>query len=402
MENTKKGIIKNKHYFLIALVMLLLTHFIMGVLLLSMSKKALRQQIDQRMLDVANTAAYQLDGDEIEKFTADDVGSESYEKALNILRSFQNNIRLDYIYCVKAETTGSFTFILDPDPENPGAFGSPVFTTEAMRNAARGIPDVDKKAFTDEWGRFYSAYSPVFDSEGNVAGIVGVDFNADWYDGEINSHKAVVVILSMLALTIGIALTLITHNFALEGEKKEYMKKLEETLQREEEQKQELGSVINLAYTDPLTGVKSKHAYVEAVERIDKGLADRNISEFGIVVFDINGLKVINDTLGHEEGDKYIKAGCDLICTIFCHSLVYRIGGDEFTVILEGTDYNNREELVTAFNLKIEENLASGKVAVSTGVDTYDPEIDRNFSSVFERADKKMYERKRYLKSLNV
>ena len=85
MENTKKGIIKNKHYFLIALVMLLLTHFIMGVLLLSMSKKALRQQIDQRMLDIANTAAYQLDGDEIEKFTADDVGSESYEKAKAIL-----------------------------------------------------------------------------------------------------------------------------------------------------------------------------------------------------------------------------------------------------------------------------------------------------------------------------
>jgi diguanylate cyclase (GGDEF)-like protein len=374
----------------------------MGFSLLSMSKKALRQQIDQRMLDVANTAAYQLDGDEIGKFTAEDVGSESYEKALDILRSFQNNIRLDYIYCVKAEEVGQFTFIIDPDPDKPGAFGSPVFTTEAMRDAAKGIPGVDKKAFTDEWGRFYSAYSPVFDSDGNVAGIVGVDFNADWYDGEINSHKAVVVILSMLALTIGIALTLMTHTFALEGEKKEYMKKLEETLQREEEQKQELGSAIHLAYTDPLTGVRSKHAYIEAVERIDKGVADGKMSEFGVVVFDINGLKAINDTLGHEEGDKYIIAGCELICMMFCHSPVYRIGGDEFAVILEDIDYNNREELVTAFNLKIEENLVSGKVVVSTGIDIYDSETDRNFSSVFERADKKMYERKRYLKSLDV
>jgi len=390
----------NMRSLMIALVLMLIIHIIMGVMLITMSKNAIREQIDARMLDAVNTAAFQLSGDELKRITGDDKESEEYVNALSLLRSFQQNIKLDYIYAVKINDDGTFAFLIDPDIEDPADYGEKIETTEALIKASKGTPAVDKVAVTDEWGRFYSAYAPVWDSDGNVAALVGVDFDADWYDGELNSHKAVVVILSMIALTIIIGITFISHTSVLEGEKNEYRKKLEETLLRELEQKQELGSARRLAYTDPLTGVKSKRAYLEAIERIDKGVSDGSIDEFGVIVFDLNGLKTVNDTLGHEEGDRYIKEGSAIICGTFCHSPVFRIGGDEFVVILEGTDYLKRDILIAEFEELIEENQRSGKVVVSSGMDEFDLSCDTSFSSVFERADKKMYERKCYLKTL--
>ena len=399
--NKKAAKIKiSKRNFLIALVLLLLTHVLMGVTLIIMSKNELRKQIEERMLDIAKTAAYQLNGDELEKLSAESVWTEPYNRALATLRSFQVNIQLDYIYGIKANDDGSFCFTIDPDPDSPGQFGKKIENTEALENAARGNADIDKIAYTDEWGRFYSAYCPVFDSAGKVAGIVGVDFNADWYDEALSSHKAVVIIVTMLALTIVIVFTMIMHTSVIEGEKNKYKEKLEETLQREQEQEQELGSARHLAYTDSLTGVKNKHAYHEATERIDKGIKDRTETEFGVIVFDLNGLKLINDTLGHEEGDKFLKEGCSLICGKFCHSPVFRIGGDAFVVLLEGADYTHRETLLAEFDRQVEENQANGRVVVSTGIDIFRPGEDKYYSTVFERADKKMYERKCYLKSI--
>ena len=194
--------------------------------------------------------------------------------------------------------------------------------------------------------------------------------------------------------------TCLLHTFVLEDEKAEYSHRLTEMFRRDQEQKEALGSARQMVYTDPLTGVKSKHAYIEAVNRIDSGITDGSINEFGVIVCDLNGLKLINDTLGHEAGDEYIKTGCMLICKKFTHSPVYRIGGDEFAVLLEGEDYSRRSELLIELDRQIEENLLSGEVVVSTGIDIYIPSCDSSFSSVFERADKKMYERKRFLKAI--
>ncbi len=401
MSNNGKKLRISKRAFAVALALLVATHVLMGVTLIAMSKKDIRNQIEQRMLDIANTAAYQLDGDELKTLTPDDKGTEKYEKALNTLCSFQENIQLDYIYAIRAEDNGTFTFLIDPDKDDPGAFGELIDTTEALQNAAKGKADVDKVACTDDWGRFYSAYSPVFDSDGNVVAIVGVDFNADWFDDMLASHKAVVIVLTMIVLTIGIVLALVIHTSGIELEKNKYREKLKETLQREHEQEQELGSAMHLAYTDSMTGVKNKHAYLEAVEHYDAQIAEGTIEEFGVIVFDLNGLKKINDTLGHEEGDKYIKNGCSLICKKFCHSPVFRIGGDEFVVLLEGSDYHDRDLLLDSFDNQVEQNQKNGSVVISTGMEIFNKERDKNYSSVFERADKKMYKRKYILKNLN-
>lgn len=137
----------------------------------------------------------------------------------------------------------------------------------------------------------------------------------------------------------------------------------------------------------------------EFKESIEANLRSRKISEFAVAVFDLNDLKYVNDNLGHEAGDQYIKDGCMLICKTFTHSPVFRIGGDEFAAFLTNQDYENREELVSGFNAKVDDNLANGEVVVAAGISVYDPAKDSGYDEVFTRADELMYERKKELKA---
>ena len=192
----------------------------------------------------------------------------------------------------------------------------------------------------------------------------------------------------------------ILHTFVVGGIKEDRRRELEEMLRTNEQQRQELGSARHLAYTDSLTGVKSTHAYVETEKALDARIASGQIREFGVVVFDMNGLKLVNDTRGHEAGDQYIRDACRMICRQFLHSPVYRIGGDEFVAILEGEDYQNRKNLITSFENQVEENLKSGLAVVASGLAVFRREQDHSYRRVFERADQRMYDRKGYLKAM--
>lgn len=171
-------------------------------------------------------------------------------------------------------------------------------------------------------------------------------------------------------------------------------------LDREEDFERDLGSARQLAYQDPLTSVKNRAAYLEARALIDERIRNNELSEFAVVVFDLDGLKVVNDTFGHDAGDRYIKEACELICKKFKYSPVYRIGGDEFAAFLEGEDYMNRTSLLSSFEEKVRSNLSTGHVVVSSGIGVFDPRMDTGYDMVFERADRKMYERKRALKNV--
>ena len=114
---------------------------------------------------------------------------------------------------------------------------------------------------------------------------------------------------------------------------------------------------------------------------------------------DINDLKFINDTQGHNAGDEYIKAACRLICRTFAHSPVFRIGGDEFVIILRKQDYSDRENLLSAFRKQIEDNLRIGSgPVVASGLAEYQQDSGNTVDDVFKLADGRMYEEKTYLK----
>ena len=85
---------------------------------------------------------------------------------------------------------------------------------------------------------------------------------------------------------------------------------------REQEWEKELGVARRESSTDPLTGVKNKHAFFIWTERIDKQIENEDRAPFAIAVCDINDLKRINDNYGHKAGDDYIIEACKIICDI--------------------------------------------------------------------------------------
>ena len=169
-------------------------------------------------------------------------------------------------------------------------------------------------------------------------------------------------------------------------------------VRKEQEHLAALSMANEMARRDELTHTKNKTAYHEMEKELQKQI-DEGEACFGILVCDINGLKIVNDTEGHKAGDNYIKASCMMICRVFHHSPVFRVGGDEFVVVLRGQDYEHRESLISVLKGKVEENTRIGEgPVVASGIAVYEPDNDKTVEDVFNRADNQMYSDKSRLK----
>ena len=195
--------------------------------------------------------------------------------------------------------------------------------------------------------------------------------------------------------------------FALEYNKDDELGRLTNTFKRlANNMKDHIRDLNKQVYVDPLTHVKNKGAFSDAIEELQVQMnSSQGKRAFAIGVFDCDDLKLINDKYGHDKGDAYLKAASGLICRVFQHSPVYRIGGDEFSVVLRNEDYNNRDVLVRQFERDgAEVNAATEQpweqVHVSMGLSVYDPQNDRAVIDVVRRADKLMYENKRVRKKM--
>lgn len=123
-----------------------------------------------------------------------------------------------------------------------------------------------------------------------------------------------------------------------------YMKRLAQANNTIIEKDTRIGQISKTAYSDALTEAGSKAAYNMAVSELEKkGIG--NAEPFAVLVYDINDLKYINDTYGHKAGDLYIKGCCGILTEVYGTDGVYRIGGDEFAVILTGGGFEKRNEL---------------------------------------------------------
>ena len=192
------------------------------------------------------------------------------------------------------------------------------------------------------------------------------------------------------------------YDFTLEYKGRDEVGLLTGTFKRmAEHMKAHINDLNRRANVDALTSVRNRGAFTAYVEEMQKNLqAAPENAEFAVGMFDCNDLKTINDTYGHEKGDIFLKTATRVIRKVFQHSPVFRIGGDEFAVILRNDDFWNREELVRKF----EEDSAAisaaaenpwEKVSVSMGIAVYDPQTDHCVNDTVRRADKVMYVNKK-------
>ena len=159
-----------------------------------------------------------------------------------------------------------------------------------------------------------------------------------------------------------------------------------------------------LAHKDSLTGVRNKTAYVGMTNKLDQKISEGS-ANFCIVMIDVNFLKKVNDTYGHERGNEYLINACRLVCSVFGEEHVYRIGGDEFVVIVEGEKVSLCKYFVNQFKAEMNRKANNAllqpweKISAAVGLAFYEAENDKSADEVFKRADDLMYKNKLAMKA---
>ena len=155
-------------------------------------------------------------------------------------------------------------------------------------------------------------------------------------------------------------------------------------------------------YRDKLTGLRNAAAYMSKSTELDDRSKKNPDLKYGVVIFDANFLKKVNDNYGHEAGNELLRRAGKVINEVFANSLTYRTGGDEYAAILEGQDYENREKLLRLFDEKVaaEQLTFAGDtltLSVARGLGVHEQGME--FSAVSKRADAAMYNYKAAIKA---
>ncbi|MGD9605003.1 MAG: HD domain-containing phosphohydrolase, partial [Bacilli bacterium] len=149
-------------------------------------------------------------------------------------------------------------------------------------------------------------------------------------------------------------------------------------------------AITYLSYHDPLTGLKNRRYYQEELERLEKA----PFFTFTFVLFDINGLKIMNDAFGHQMGDELLKKVADLTKKIIPQEFPFmRIGGDEFVFILYNTLEKDGLKFVDQCRSILEkETLGGMTISVSFGVE--ERKEGNSINETIKKAEMKMYRNK--------
>lgn len=138
-----------------------------------------------------------------------------------------------------------------------------------------------------------------------------------------------------------------------------------------------------MSHTDELTGMQNRNAMIPRLSTLGD-------TPFGILNLDLNGLKTVNDTQGHEAGDRLLIQAAELLNEIFRQEEIYRTGGDEFIIICSGIAREVFERKVETLRDRTEQNVA---VSFAMGSCWSDGSVDAQ--SAYRRADERMYSNKK-------
>ncbi|MCD7906186.1 MAG: GGDEF domain-containing protein [Clostridium sp.] len=161
-----------------------------------------------------------------------------------------------------------------------------------------------------------------------------------------------------------------------------------------EQSNRSLGKLKDEVYTDVLTGAASRRY---GLLKLDRMVQDRK--KLSVSLVDLDGLKAVNDNLGHQEGDRYLVGVSHVLSGRFGAKFVCRLGGDEFLVILPDKTEREADILMKEACREMEESFRRQGMAfgpsVSYGIAELDQLAAGSVSGLLELADRRMYEMKR-------
>ncbi|MBR0365909.1 MAG: diguanylate cyclase [Clostridia bacterium] len=360
---------------------------------------------------------------------------DDYKTVLADLQKMQDEINVDCLYIAWIDKVNEcYVYLIDAaheDPCPPGCI-DPVFLEDAgtaVNNLSAGMrPNITK---TPEYGWLISTGMPIYDDRGEIVAMAAADISMSkamseltHFMGQIGIVFSVMIILVCILSIFLIGKYIVMPINALSRAALDYKNNRSVFSELKLEREDEIGilakSMVQMekdinryvsdlistreyadrmdraAKIDALTRVLNKRAYDIEAKRLDKSK-----QPYGIILIDMNGLKGINDKYGHAKGDISIKTVCNIICDVFGHSSVYRIGGDEFVVILENKDYEDRDALIHKVSESFRSNKSNSslqpweRVSAAVGCAVYEPKTNESAESVLQRADAAMYENKK-------
>ena len=392
-----------------------------------------------------------------EKVSSDDWGSDAfnayianfseleqtdeYQDLLGQLCSVQDVNDVDCLYISVLDAKDErFIYLVDAAEEDACPIGcfDPIYeeNRDLLTNPDRGYPPYITN--TEPYGWLVTAGAPIYTKDNKVTGYAMVDISMD----KIRTQQAgfiraltltlavITIVISILAIlvvnrSIIRPINMLSHAAASYSAGKNdvseidsmkirtqdeieslylsirkmlhdittYIDNLVATTHELSQTRNKADEMTELAHTDALTGVGSMLSYEQKKEELSEG-----DGRYGIVMADLNNLKAINDTDGHSKGDEAIRKVCTNLCDAYKHSPVYRIGGDEFVVVVTGKDYDQVDERAEDFKRNMEHT--GGGISAAIGYALH--EEGESVEDVFRRADSTMYENKKRMKKNTV
>ena len=389
-----------------------------------------------------------------------------YEYWTITFQDARDEFGLVYAYLIKPDSSdGTVTYIVDAvrdeKPGKPGMFD--VYAVDAPEDNPfdevrvmwetweKGVQLDEFQEWDNQYGHNYTCYTPLYMDE-DLVGLICTEVEVDSINSEIlvrsvrhASILGLLIILSFMIMLLYVErrylkrLSLLTEGVKEYSNNKDvsvaekikklaidhtevgelaaetsdmiieldnHMKSLTDTNRELDESKKREADAKNLAMKDTLTGIRNKAAYDEVCKKLDSDIPE-GFAEFGVGMVDLNYLKRINDSYGHDKGNVALVKLSGIICNIFKHSPVFRVGGDEFIIILMGEDFDHLEEREEQFKNTISEIQKDTeleeweRVSAAIGVSKF-TQNDKTVDDVFKRADEAMYKEKTRMKAVRI
>jgi len=404
-------------------------------------------------------AANEINPDRVDdylEFGRNATGYKSTEERLYKIRNI--NRAIEFLYVYKIQPDGCHV-VFDLETSHTEA-SKPGDVIKFDNDFADELPDllagkpIAPKVSSGQFGYLLTVYRPVYNSVGNCVCYVGIDYSMQFFSEYTRTFiiKLLALSVSCFIVIFAIGFVYIENHITLPVNTMAYCSRnasyenpdnraahLERVRSLQIQTGDEIQSLYDamvlaaenlvkylehlqlakvqvanmrvkvfamdeLAHTDSLTGVRNKTAYVGMTNKLDLKIGDGD-AEFCMVMVDVNYLKKVNDTYGHERGNEYLMNACKLICSVFGDEHVYRIGGDEFVVVVEGPKVSLCRYFVSQIRTEMERKQQNTmlepweRISAALGLAVYDPTIDKSADDVFKRADKLMYENKIAMKA---
>ena len=437
------------------IIFLLLLSVLLSVANLTLHRNFVYQDYQVYIQDIINYTMIGIDGDDLKTCIETKTETEKYKETLLFMDKIIDNYHdIHYLYVItplNTNETGNIMSVLSAERYEDRYVNTEgnlylgwISEDEYDSASAKRFFDVmngNETVFFEEhtgWGTDYTGAVAIKDSAGTGIAVLCVDIDISFINQSIINYALVNITVITVLGVIFIVLFLLWSrsnitlpikmleegavSFVNKSSGQRDINKLEFTppeikqdneikalsdavVKMTEDMREYVADIINaeekamnmqiLANRDALTGIRNKMAYENEISSIDD-------IKVGLAVIDLNNLKTVNDEYGHEKGDISIKKLASIICEVFSHSPVFRIGGDEFVIVLRKYDYDHYNELQDRFisiilDMSKDESLSPWeRVSAAIGAAFFKEGDDMN--SLFERADHEMYACKKKMK----